>query len=260
MKAISYVFGVSLILLTLSSCRTVQNGNGGGEISEDERSRNALLTRRVEMLERQNGVLKDENTTYRRDVLERDAKIEKLNADMNSMKLKLESDIQLLTKKVENLTEQKRILEQQSGEKIRELSELNQKISTELGDEIKRLNDTLKERENQFNNERERLRREFAGRELEINREKDELGKKLETAVSRVQVVENELALAQKRIEKLQSDRTDSQSRIDALKSNLAAITEELDLVRKKLEKAESAVDDRNSGTGGPGAEDQKNE
>lgn len=177
-KSMKNTVPVIFVMIVFMACSTVDNKKYL-EISNQLRSENRLLQKRISLLQRENSVYKQENLQYKKNLDTKSAEMEKLESEKKSIREKFEKDIALWEKKYENLREKNLILEKESSEKIQELTELNRQLEEKLGGEIKRLAEESQKKDESFGKEREQLKKDFAQREFNHQKEIEEMRKRI---------------------------------------------------------------------------------
>ncbi len=94
-------------LTGIISCATL-NGKKNGKEIEKLRSENHVIRKRLLLIERRNNILEEENIIFNKDLKEKDARIRSLDSDISSLKGKYKNDLNLWTRKYENIRKKKR--------------------------------------------------------------------------------------------------------------------------------------------------------
>jgi chromosome segregation ATPase len=151
------------------------------ELNDNLTSENILMKKKITLMEREGGVLKEENLLYKRDLQQRMAEVEHLVNEIKSLKQKYDNDTALWNSRYLNIVEKNKILEKESSEKIKELSELNRQLEARLGEEIRRLTGEMAVREKGHATEMEQIKSQFAAREFTLLKEIEEFKKQIST-------------------------------------------------------------------------------
>ncbi len=233
MKKTAIVFTALAVAL---SCATMDTGKQK-EYGERLRAENSLMKKRLVLLERENGVLKQENLQYKKDLQQLGARFEKLEADLASLNEKYRTDIALRDAQNRNLAQKNAILEKESSEKIKELTAVNKEMETRLSAEIRSLNEQMARQKEAFNKEREALKQESAKKEFELSTEIGALKKNLagrETEVAALKTLQSEAAVKIQEAARLAGEAKKAK---DAADAEIAALKEKNADAARKLQK-----------------------
>lgn len=161
-----------VIITICIGCVSFKNGINRAD-PDKVTAENVLLKRQVTLLERDNQIYKSENLDYSRKLKEKEAALEKSEANAVAQQDYYNRQLDILKKQYEELAARSAILSNESSNKIRELTELNNATEGRLNVEIKRLNDLVRSREENYNREREELKKDIALREHNYQTEVD---------------------------------------------------------------------------------------
>jgi|GEM_PF-5243189 len=204
--------------------------------NETIRAENSLLKKKTIMIERENTVLEIDNIFYKKKISDKNAEIEKIKADCQSLKKKNSEEILLLNRKYDNLYQTNKILKKDSTDKIKKLTILNKEIEDSLSNEIKRLNITIKKNHDKFNSEREVLKKRSSEKEYAFNR--------------RIEKIKNEIAMTKKDHIKLTEEKNLLQNRVDADQVKINRLKSVIENYKKKINKLNNKNIIKIKGTG----------
>ena len=236
---------VACVLVSVS-CASV-GGASYQQLAEQLKSENSLMKGRLVLLQRENHVLRNENLLGKKEIQNLGARIEKLAADIESLREKHRGELALKEGQLQDMLKKNDILRQESSQKIQELMQLAKDIELRLGNEAKRLGAELSKQQESFNGERERLRTEAAGREFALFKEIEALKKALamkDGEIAGLKSVQSELRLGiDERTRLLEEQRKQIsalEKAIEEWKAKAAAIDKQRE--DDKKEKAEKAA------------------
>lgn len=141
---------------------------------------NSQMKKRLPSIERENGVLNQENLEYKKRLRQTEAKIEKLSSDLTTLNEKYAMDMAQSEEQIGNLHERYNLLQGESTRKFAELMELYNALELKRNQEVKELNNQIVEQKNAFSLERDEFRQQGAKREFELLGELTDLKKSLE--------------------------------------------------------------------------------
>jgi len=163
--------------------------------TEQLRSENALLKGRATLLQRENSVIKDENLQRKKDMGEQRARIERLEADVASLREQYARDLALRDTRYKSLEQQNEVLKKESSDKIRDLTRLNSEIQKGLEDELKRVNEEAAKNRDAWNTERETLKKDGAQKEFTLQKQMDAIKK--ETAAKEEEIASQKTLISE---------------------------------------------------------------
>lgn len=238
---------VACVLVSVS-CASV-GGASYRQLAEQLKSENSLMKGRLALLQRENHVLRNENLIGKKEIQNLGARIEKLAADIESLKEKHRGEMALKESQLQDQLKKNAILQQESSQKIQEIMQLSKDIELRLGGEVKRLGSELSKQQESFNGERERLKTEAAKKEFALSSEIEALRKSitakdgeiagLKSAQSECRVGMDERA---RLVEEQRKHVAALEKAIEELRAKAAAIDKQReDEKKEKAEKAASA-------------------
>jgi hypothetical protein len=133
-------------------------------------SENTVLKRKMELLERENGVIRRENTDTAAALKGSEATLEKTRSDLAAFKKKYETDTVLLNNKYDNLKKSNDLQQKQNAERIKLLTDQNALLEKDLADKVKALAEENRKNTEQFNADREKMKKDAAKRESEFTK------------------------------------------------------------------------------------------
>jgi len=236
---------VSCVLVSVS-CASV-GGASYQQLAEQLKSENSLMKGRLVLLQRENHVLRNENLLGKKEIQNLGARIEKLAADIESLREKHRGELALKEGQIQDMLKKNEILRQESSQKIQELMQLAKDIELRLGNEAKRLGAELSKQQESFNGEREKLRTEAAGREFALSKEIEALKKAIamrDGEIAGLKSVQSELRLGIDERTRLLEEQRKQISALEKAIEELKAKTAAIDTQREddKKEKAEKAA------------------
>jgi chromosome segregation ATPase len=230
------------ILTGILSCTTL-NGRKNGKEVEKLKSENHVIRKRLLLIERKNNILEEENIIYKKDLRQKDAKIKNLDSHIASLKGKYKNDLNLWTKKYENIRDKNTILEKKSNEKIKELTELNRKIEETLTKKVNELNDLLRVKEQKYAGDIEKLTRDSAQKEFELSKKIEELKKIINVNDEKILSLDISIKELGMLLKKQKAETGDKEKTIKELIERNSLIKKELDHLKKKLEVKNSELE-----------------
>ncbi len=229
-------------LTGLISCATL-NGNKNGKEIEKLKSENHVIRKRILLIERRNNILEEENIIFKKDLKQKDAKIRSLDSNMTSLRSKYKNDLNLWTKKYENIREKNAILEKKSNEKIKELTELNRNIEETFTKKVNELNDLLRTRERMYAGDIEKLTKESAQKEFDLSKKIEELKKTINVNDEKILSLEISIKELGKLLEKQKSETGEKDRTIKECLEKNSMMKTVLDNLRKKLEEKSREIE-----------------
>jgi chromosome segregation ATPase len=216
------------------------------ELNDNLTSENTLMKKKITLMEREGGVLKEENLLYKRDLQQRMAEVEHLVNEIKSLKDKYDNDTALWNSRYLNIVDKNKILEKESSEKIREMSELNRQLEVKLGDDIKRLTGEMAARVKASAKEIELIKSQFAAREFTLLKEIEEFKKQISSRDAEIASLKSKnseqslaIAVSKEKIDELNRILTKLDVDFKALHNRMAEIEKAREADKEKIKQLE---------------------
>lgn len=151
------IFLCTAISFVTVHCATI--GFGG---HDDYIAANKIKEDRILQLERENSVIKKENSDILRQLKQSEAQLERISSDKDALQNKYNADIKEMNNKLDERKKAEEILIQENNRKIAALMDLSRATEKRITDDLAKKNEELKKAFDSFSAEREKMKTDFA--------------------------------------------------------------------------------------------------
>lgn len=226
---------VAFLVMMGVSCTLVSNDH---EVVSNDRvmAEHSAMKKRLPSIERENDVLKKENTQQRAKMLGLENQIAGLTRDVTQLSQKYAEDMALSEEKIKNLNETIQKNEDESSAKIEALAILNAALAVKMDQEVRALNERRVMDQKAWDQERTKLTTTHAQKEADLSARMDQLQGAVQNKDLEIVSLNNTLAEMSTRLletlalaEALEKARDESRTELESVKETNGALNQKIE-------------------------------